>query len=60
VGSRAGLDGLAYDKISFAHRFASQKHEGGVLSALLPCSVIIPDPGRFETPDIKPAACFLL
>jgi len=52
VGSRAGLDGLAYDKISFAHRFASQKYEGGVLSALLPFSVTIPDPGRFVTPDI--------
>ena len=59
MDSRAGLDGLAYDKISFAHRVASQEYERGVLSALMPSSVTIPDPGRFVTPDIKPAAYFL-
>jgi len=48
VGSRASLDGLAHDtrKISFVHQVLSQEYEGGVLSALLPLSVTIPDPGR--------------
>ena len=60
MGSRASLDGPAHDKISFTHRVASQEYEGGVLSGLLPRSVTILDPGRSVTPDIKPAAYFLL
>jgi hypothetical protein len=60
VGYRASLNGLAHDKISFAHQVASQEYERGVLSALLPRSVTILDPGRSVTPDIKPVAYFLL
>lgn len=59
MGSRACLDGLAHDKISFAHRCPSQEYEVGMLSTLLPRSVTVTDPGTFVTP-VSTSAAYLL